>query len=357
MSGTVGTILDSTASGSSDSLGFTGNWIRVNSQKQGADPGLAIVETSTYNSKIAYPVNSRFSIPGNNTYASSANGTYHLYYSARQLVNPINFDANGTFYLSFLSASPLGNNYSSAMVGLLSGLPSSNSDTSKNGIFVGITYSNLLTIQPTAANNAVWNPSNGYPYTDTSTAANANGKTWFVIVKITTTASGNDTIQAKAFAPTDNLPINDSSMTWGVTYSAAITGNWGYLSAQAEDDGIIDELRGGSTYDSVAGAPAAPAIGTPTVTGTPNKGINTNLTVTVGAAGYFRFYIDGKRIPACLKVVATGSSPNFTATCSWKPPVRGLHSIYATYTSTDVSYINTTTPTALISVISRTNNR
>jgi len=355
MSGTVGTQLDAVA-GSGDSVGFFGNWVRVASQKQGADPGLPIVETNTYNAKIAYPANSRFTIQGNNTYASTTNGLYHLYYSARPLTNAINFDTNGTFYLSFLSASPLGNGYSSAMVGLLSGLPSNNTDTSKNGIFFGITYSNLLTIVPTTANIAVWN-AGGYTYTDTSTGSNANGKTWFVIVKITTAASGNDTVQAKAYAPTDSLPVSDSSITWGTTYSAAITGSWGYLSAQTEDDGIVDELRGGSTYESVAGAPTTPTIGSPTVVGIPNKGISTNLTVTVGAAGYFRFYIDGKRIPACLKVVATGTSPNFTATCIWKPPVRGLHSVYATYTSTDITALNTTTPTASIQVISRTNNR
>ena len=357
MSGTANTNMDNSA-GSSGSLGFTGNWIKVLAQKQGPAAGLAAIYTNTYNSQLAFPANSRFTVPANNTYASTSSSIWSMYYSARQLSTPLNFDTNGTFYLSYLMEAPFdGASTGSAVMGILNGLPTASTDTSKNAIFVGWTYNSGLTIQPTSANYSVWYPTNTYPYTGPASSASANNKSWFVIVKITTVASGNDTIQAKEFAPTDTLPVSDSSLTWDVSYSAAITGSWGYLSAQTEYNGLIDELRGGSTYESVAGAPTTPVIGAPTVVGTPNKGINTNLTVTVGAAGYFRFYIDGKRIPACLKVVATGSSPNFTATCNWKPPVRGLHSVYATYISTDVSYLNTSTPSALISVISRTNNR
>ena len=320
--------------------------------------GLAGVYSNTYNTSLRFPSNSIFSMPANNTAASTASNLWYLYYSARQMSSGVNFDTNGTYYLSFLEYSPSpGGNWGSTIVGLLNGLPSSSSDTSKSSIQVGRSYGGAPTIQLISANQATWNTT---PYSALGTAnnpADSSGKSWFVVTKFTTAASGNDTISLKFFASTDSIPASDASISWDVTYSTAITGTYNYLAVQNEYNGVIDELRGDATYAAVAGISVAPSISAPSVSGTPNKGIASSVTVTVGAAGYMRFYVDGKRVPACLNRPTTGSSPNFTVTCSWKPPVKGTHRMYATFTSTDSSYTNATTPVANIQVVPRTNTR
>jgi hypothetical protein len=356
LSGTNATNINST--GSSDSVGFSGNWSTVNAYKNPYMVGVAAIYRNTYNSYLKFPTNTRFTVPSGNTAASSVENTWNVHYSARQISSGVNFDANGNFYLSFLTYSPNpGGNWGSAVVGLLNGLPTSVSDTSKNAIFMGRPYSGAPTIHLTTANVAVWNQT---PYTASGTANNpaaADGNSWFVIAKLTTATSGNDTIQLKFYASTDTVPAVDSGITWDVSYSTPITGTYSYLSVQTEYNGTIDELRGGPTYDAVSGVATSTTIGTPTISGSVNKGISSNVTLTVGASGYVRFFVDGKRIPGCLKTATTGSSPNFTATCAWKPPVKGLHRIHAAFTSTDAGYLSATSPTASVQVLPRTSAR
>jgi hypothetical protein len=283
---------------------------------------------------------------------------WNVYYSARQISSAVNFNNNGSFYLSFLLYSPSpGGNWGSNVVGLLDGLPTSTSDTSKNAIFMGRSYSGKPTIHLSTANQAVWN-SGGY-----SALGNANGpaapdgNSWFVISKITTSASGNDSIQLKFFASTDTVPTNDSGITWDVSYSGPITGSYNYLSVQTEHNANVDEIRGGLTYAAVSGVSVPASLGTPTVTGTVSKGIYTTISITVNSSGSARFFLNGKRIPGCTNRPTTGSSPNFTVTCNWRPPVRGAQQVNATFTSTDNAYLGGTTPSANFQVFTRTNTR
>jgi hypothetical protein len=357
LTGTDGGNINST--GSANSIGFTGNWSMVNANKNpGPLTGLAAVYRSSFNANLKFPTNSTFTLPSSNTAGSTAADLWNLYYSARQMTSAVNFDANGTFYLSFLGYSSVSaGSWGSYMVGLLNGLPTSTTDTSKNAIYLGRTYSGAPTIQLTSANNAAWNPSS---YTATGTVNNPaapDGNAWFIIAKITTAASGNDTIQLKFFASTSTLPTTDSGISWDVSYSIPITGSYGYLGVQTEYNGTIDEIRGGSSYDMVSGLPTAPTIGSPTISGTPNKGVSGAIVLNVGAAGFVRFYVDGKRIAGCLKVATAGTSPNFTATCNWKAPAKGLHQITADFTSTDPTYTNTKSLTSSVQVVKRTNLR
>lgn len=61
---------------------------------------------------------------------------------------------------------------------------------------------------------------------------------------------------------------------------------------------------------------------------TANKGRNISVTATVGAAGKVRFFSNGKRIPNCINVTASGSP--LVATCTWKPATSGSLKISAT---------------------------
>ena len=356
--GTDSTTVSGTAS--PDSVGLSGNWTVVNAFKA-PDSSTAIspLYKNWFNTNLAFPANTRWKVPSSNTAAGTAPEIYSLYYAQRQMTSGINFDSNGTFYFSFLDCVPnIGGNSGSAMIGLLNGLPSSTADASKNSILMGRTYSGAPTIQVIAANKAAWNNNNTYSATGpVDSGTTVNGKSWFVVAKISTVATGSDSISLKFFADTDTVPATDSAISWDVSYSTALTGTYSYLAVQVESDGTIDELRGGATYDAVSGVPIPPSVGSPTVTGAAYKGTNTGLSVTSGASGIFRFYMDGKRIPACLNVATSGSSPSYTATCSWKPPVVGNHRVYATFTSTDPGYTNLTTPTSSFTVLPRSGTR
>ncbi|MSZ48386.1 MAG: hypothetical protein F2602_02940, partial [Actinobacteria bacterium] len=54
MTGTHNGAMDGVA-GSSNSVGLTGNWVRVPGQKSGSDPVRAAVFTNLYNSNLAFP--------------------------------------------------------------------------------------------------------------------------------------------------------------------------------------------------------------------------------------------------------------------------------------------------------------
>jgi hypothetical protein len=99
------------------------------------------------------------------------------------------------------------------------------------------------------------------------------------------------------------------------------------------------------------------AILAPTFSGTIYKGTSESITVIVNIPGKVRFYFDGKRIPGCLAVSSTGTTPNITATCIWKPAVTGNRYVYATLTPFDGSTPAVTSGKTLLPVVKRLNNR
>jgi hypothetical protein len=98
-------------------------------------------------------------------------------------------------------------------------------------------------------------------------------------------------------------------------------------------------------------------IGAPSFSGAASKGSVITITVTTNAAGKVRFFVSGKRISNCLARSTTGSSPSFTATCSWKPPVTGRQSLTARITPTNSSFTTATSETTSIWVVRRSNSR
>lgn len=355
ISGTDAATLTST--GSPESLGFTGNWSMINGKK-GSTAGYAAVYENAYNAFLKFPVNSVYTLPSNNTAAGTVANYWRLYYSAREMSTAVNFDSNGNFYLSFLGYSPSpGGNWGSYVLGLLNGLPNSSSDASKYAIFMGRTYGGKPIIQFSTANVAVWDPGISSAEGTANTPADASGNSWFIVAKFVTTASGNDSVKLKFFASTDTVPASDSGITWDVTYSAPITGSYKYLAPQIEYNAIIDEIRGGATYDAVSGVVISPTIGAPSITGNIKKGLSANIVLNLGAPGYVRFFANGKRISNCLKVATTGSAPNYSATCSWKPSVRGTNTITADFTSSDPTILNGKAEPAKFLVETKTTTR
>ena len=358
MTGTNGTSMNGVA-GSSNSVGLTGNWVRVPGIKSGSDPVRAAVFTSAYNSNLAFPTNSLLTLPASNTAAGTTANIWSPFGSARSLTSPISFDSDGAYYFSYLMYAPNdgSGNWGSAVVGLLNGLPSSNTDTSKSALYFGWTYTGAPIIKLASANLPVWEGGN-YGATGAATTPVATGnKSWFVIVRINTAATGNDSVRIKLFSPSGTIPTSDSGITWDATYSAAITGSWTHLAMQSEYNGLIDEIRGGLSYNGVAGFASAATLGAPSIAGAVKKGNSSTISVSVNGPGFVRFFVNGKRIPGCLRVATTGTSPNFTASCTWKPSTQGKSTVSASFTPSDSTFLTANSPSTDYLISNRSNQR
>lgn len=357
MTGNDGASMDQNI-GSATSVGFLGNWTKVLATKQPLADSLPTYFKTNLN--FAYPTNSRYSVSSGNSVAASNWSLWEVNYTARRLSTPISFDAPGTYYMSFLmNVAGTSNSHGSAMVGLIETLTTSSSDSVPQSLLVGYTYTTPASwaVDYQAANAAVWNDSAYDATNGTAIAGNVSGSSWFVLAKFTTAASGNDRVQMKGFAPSDTLPASDTSITWSVDYSTPITGVMKYAALQLEYQSAVDDLRFATNYANAVGLPEAPTLGTPSISGTTYKGTSSNIQLTSNSAGKVRFLIDGKRIPGCLAVPTTGTAPSFTATCLWKPPVSGMRSLSAQFTSLDPLYSDTNSPSTTVIVRKRTNTR
>jgi hypothetical protein len=98
-------------------------------------------------------------------------------------------------------------------------------------------------------------------------------------------------------------------------------------------------------------------INAPTISGAIYKGSTTTITITMNVAGKVRFAVGKNRISTCLAVSTTGSYPNFSATCSWKPPVTGNQTLTATLTPTDGTFSAATSNPTTVYVVKRGNTR
>lgn len=98
-------------------------------------------------------------------------------------------------------------------------------------------------------------------------------------------------------------------------------------------------------------------INAPTISGVTYKGVVTTITVTSNVAGKVRFFVSGKRISGCLSRATTGSYPNVTATCPWKPVFTGQQNLTATLTPSDKTFSTASSNPTLVSVLRRTGPR
>ena len=101
----------------------------------------------------------------------------------------------------------------------------------------------------------------------------------------------------------------------------------------------------------------ASTTSTPSVPGNVYKGVVITLSVTVNSPGKVRFFMDGKRIAGCLEISTSGSYPNYSASCSWRPTVTAQHKVSATLTPSDVTFSSSTSPVGSFWVLKRTTLR
>jgi hypothetical protein len=82
-----------------------------------------------------------------------------------------------------------------------------------------------------------------------------------------------------------------------------------------------------------------------------------NISANLDIASKVTFLANGKRIPGCINVRTSGTSPNIVATCSWKPNRRGAVTITATAVPTTGGNTGTTQTPLRINVTGRVGTR
>lgn len=139
----------------------------------------------------------------------------------------------------------------------------------------------------------------------------------------------------------------------GGTTTKALSGNPGTAGTGSGGGGGNDGGSGRIMIRYVINS----TVGAPSISGSAYKGISVTVTVTSTVAGRVRFFLSGKRIPKCLANATSGTSPNFSATCTWTPPTRGYATLTATFTPTDSNYSVVNSPENKIFVLNRTTKR
>ena len=81
------------------------------------------------------------------------------------------------------------------------------------------------------------------------------------------------------------------------------------------------------------------------------------LSATVNLPAFITFRANNKKIPGCIRRLATGSGNSYSATCSWTPSLRGTVVMTATAVPVDGAYLSSTTPARTFLVGNRTGRR
>ncbi len=229
--------------------------------------------------------------------------------------------------------------------------------------------------------------------TATDTASNATNQTLTVTITnvneaptitINSSASNHTITQAENISTVATYTATDvdaaTTLSWSLSGTDAadfaINSSSGALAfssnpdfeAPADSDTnnsyiIIVTVSDGSLTDTqtvtitITNANESASINAPTVSGVVFKGVVETITVTINVAGKVRFFVGGKRISTCKDRTTSGTYPNNSATCLWRPPVTGRQILTATLTPTDTTFSASTSAPTTVQVVRRTNTR
>ncbi len=223
----------------------------------------------------------------------------------------------------------------------------------------GRTKSQTLTVTITNVNEA---PSVS---NSSSVATRAMSQAENVITVDTYTATDPDSGSSLSWSlsGTDAADFTVNSLSGVLTFATApdfeapmdSDANNVYIFVVTVSDGTLSDTQ--TVTLTVTNASEITSISAPTVSGTINKGIPTTITVTMNVAGTVRFFVGGKRISTCKARATSGSYPNTSATCSWRPPITGRQVLTATLTPTDNTFSASTSAVTVVQVARRSTPR
>jgi hypothetical protein len=215
-----------------------------------------------------------------------------------------------------------------------------------NGVTLKMNGSNVD--QTTASGNNVYTTGVWTMFTYVACPAGGSGNPNKVYINSTLTINSSN---SEASFPSPTAPIQlANGVQDGTGYGNIKIGAFAFYNRALSAQEIADSYDYYSNYLYVQEASTISL--SPASAG--SKGLNFTISATVGAAGRVRFYVNGKRIPTCLNVTASGSP--LTATCTWKPATSGILTVSATLTPTN-SGLGSSTALKAIYVGRRTNTR
>jgi VCBS repeat-containing protein len=124
-----------------------------------------------------------------------------------------------------------------------------------------------------------------------------------------------------------------------------------YVVVVTVTDGALTDTQ--TLTVTITNANEGATINAPTISSTLYKGVVETISVTINVAGKVRFFVGGKRISTCKDRVTSGSYPNNSATCLWKPPITGRQVLTATLTPTDNTFSASTSAPTTVFVMKR----
>jgi hypothetical protein len=190
----------------------------------------------------------------------------------------------------------------------------------------------------------ITDPADATPPTFTSSSSfsvNENISTSTTAATITVSESASVTISAGADAADFSILYVDSA-TARITF--VISPNY-EIPVDADVNNIYlitvratDSTGNSSTQDisiSVVDVIEISIVGTTTFSRALEKGIPVTVTASVNVSGKARFLMNNKRIAKCLTSATTGSSPNYSVSCTFLPAIQGAHTLTIQFTPTN----------------------
>jgi hypothetical protein len=179
-----------------------------------------------------------------------------------------------------------------------------------------------------------------------------------------TTVTSNETVTRQMTGGIDSLTVNFNTSTGVLTFKQAQDFE---APSDSNSDRVyvvriqVTDVAGNWRFQDISitltNVNESASINAPTVSGTINKGVATTITVTINVAGKVRFFVGGKRISTCKDRTTSGTYPNNSATCSWRPAVTGRQILTATLTPTDNTFSASTSAATTVQVVRRTTPR
>ena len=296
----------------------------------GFEPGTTWVANLTDGIKVANNFNVDPGVTNQMPFRAAANGGIWWtpteprwgtgWWATRQLATEaqLNMAADGVYYITYnmrrRSDAGIGFGFASA------------GDPSAQFLSVGATW-NTTSFNPPANRKLVvaqgtLNVGQGcYGANAYSTTEVANDERNLILIKITTSAAGNDTVQAAFFTPSragyGHLPPDEASVVWDVTYTYADNNLYTHLLAYVNGPTSsceLDAFRMGTTYsDVVQIQPVINTQPTPSPSATVYAGVPVSLTVTA-SGGYpapmsYQWWKGGTQIPDATNATFTLTDP------------------------------------------------
>jgi hypothetical protein len=271
--------------GTADGTGFTGPW------QNSVGPG-RIDRTGDNNGLTAFPSNIYFAAP---TGGKAQHGTWYDWKAVvRPLGTPIDLDADGVIYMSWLFHDDGSNRDHDARVFLGR---AANQDAGDPGLrlYCGLAYTKDLGIAARNAEDAAWgwNANFGQAFGTATPAAVGPAGCYFMVARLQTSAFDLDTMTLRAykFVPGDTTLVDTdpNNIVWDVTFTGNFSGQLNELGIFAAGLGFpeFDEIRVGTTWEDVANTtpPSTPSILGQPRNETVARGATVSFVVQAAGAG------------------------------------------------------------------------